>query len=199
MRNFDSLFADPRHYRADCRLVRSAVRRGWLNDLPQADRDALVARFDAAAAARQADDPEAANVRATIAEALVAVELVRSNAAAILRPLRYAWTDGVTSRTTGRPRERWHVTDHPNRIDANDVRRRASAEGVDVRTLPAIYVVPVGAPDAIGHRIALVETPDRRLRLLCPRCNTRRLHLYPIKAGVMCRSCAGIGYTDHDQ
>lgn len=51
---FSTPFADPRHYRGDCRLLRTAVRRGWLDDAPQDVRDALVDRFNAATAEREA-------------------------------------------------------------------------------------------------------------------------------------------------
>jgi hypothetical protein len=47
--------------------MRTAIRRGWLNDAPQADRDALVARFEQASAERRADDPDATNFRALFA------------------------------------------------------------------------------------------------------------------------------------
>jgi hypothetical protein len=198
MRNFDALFADARHYRSDCRLVRTAIRRGWLDDLPDADRAALVARFDRATAERHAADPEARNARASIAESLVALELARANAAPILRTLRYAVGCGTSDRATGRPRERWHVTDHPNRIDAHAIRQRARADGIDARTLNAIHVVPAERPDDPGQRVALVVTPDARvgwrLWLLCPRCGSRRVHLYPVRAGVLCRACAGVRY-----
>lgn len=203
MPNFESLFADPRHYRGDCRLVRTAIRRGWLDDLPQADRDALVARFEAVTAARHADDPDARNVRAIIAESLVAVELIRANAAPVMRALRYAWDGATTERTTGRPRERWHVSDYPNRIDANELRRRAKADGLDLSALRSIDVRPADRPDDPGERIALAVVADARygwrVWLVCPRCKCRRAHLYPVRAGVRCRKCAGIAYADGEQ
>lgn len=196
MPNFESLFADPRHYRGDCRLVRTAIRRGWLDDLPQADRVALVARFDAVTAKRHAADPDGRNVRAMLAESLVVLELSKANASPIFRALRYAWDGATTDRTTGRPRERWYVTDHPDRIDAHAIRRRARAEGIDARALHAIRVVLAGTPGEPGERVALVVTPDARvgwrLWLVCPRCGSRRVHLYPVRAGVLCRACAGI-------
>ncbi len=184
MPNFESLFADPRHYRGDCRLVRTAIRRGWLDDLPQAARDALVARFDAVTATRHAADPDGRNVRAMLAESLVVLELSKANASPIFRALRYAWDGATTERTTGRPRERWYVTDYPDRIDA--------------RALHAIHVAPAGTPGEPGQRVALVVPPAARvgwrLWLVCPRCGSRRVHSYPINASVLCRSCAGIRY-----
>jgi 5-methylcytosine-specific restriction endonuclease McrA len=92
------------------------------------------------------------------------------------------------------------VTDHPNRIDAHAIRQRARADGIDARTLNAIHVVPAERPDDPGQRVALVVTPDARvgwrLWLLCPRCGSRRVHLYPVRAGVLCRACAGVRYGE---
>lgn len=200
---FDTLFADPRHYRGDCRLMRTAIRRGWLNDAPQADRDALVARFEQASAERRADDPDTMNFRATFAEAWAMIELERANQDPLLRALRYSWAGELTDRNTGRPRERWHVSDYPNRIDANELRRRAKADGTDLRTLHAIDVRPADKPDDPGERIALAVVADARygwrVWLVCPRCKCRRGHLYPVRAGVRCRKCAGIAYADGEQ
>jgi hypothetical protein len=197
---FDTLFADPRHYRGDLRPMRTAIRRGWLNDAPQADRDALVARFEQASDERRADDPDTRNFRALLGECYAMIELDRANSAPIHRALRYAWAGELTDRNTGRPRERWHVSDYPNRIDANELRRRAKADGTDLRTLHAIDVRPADKPDDPGERIALAVVADARygwrVWLVCPRCKCRRAHLYPARAGVRCRKCAGIAYAD---
>jgi len=50
---FDTLFSDPRHERGDLRLMRTAIRRGWLDDAPQETRDALIERFGQAARERR--------------------------------------------------------------------------------------------------------------------------------------------------
>lgn len=200
---FDTLFADPRHYRGDLRLMRTAIRRGWLNDAPQADRDALVARFEQASAERRADDPDTRNFRALLGECYAMIELARANQDLLRRALRYAWAGELADRNTGRPRERWHVSDYPNRIDANELRRRAKADGTDLRTLHAIDVRPADKPDDPGERIALAVVADARygwrVWLVCPRCKCRRAHLYPVRAGVQCRKCAGIAYADGEQ
>ncbi|MFN7022301.1 MAG: hypothetical protein ACK4WH_13365 [Phycisphaerales bacterium] len=210
---FDTLFADPRNYRGDCRLMRTAIRRGWLNDAPQADRDALVARFERATGEREAAGytSETQRLRVLFAELRTAIELERANQAPLLRALRYAWPGELADRDTGkggRPRERWHVSDYPNRIDANELRRRAKADGVDLRTLRggAIDVRPAPPadkpddPGGWGERIALAVVADARygwrVWLVCPRCKFRRAHLYPLRAGVRCRKCAGIAYAD---
>lgn len=198
---FDTLFANPRHYRGDCRLMRTAIRRGWLDDAPQSDRDALVTRFERASAERRADDPDGMNFRALFAECYVAIELERANLEPASRALRYSWAGGLADRNTGkggRPRERWHVADYPKRIDAYELRRRAKADGTDLRTLRAIDVRPADKPDDPGERIALAVVADARygwrVWLVCPRCKCRRAHLYPVRAGVLCRACAGISY-----
>ncbi len=197
---FDTLFADARHYRGDCRLVVTAIRRGWLKDAPQADRDALAARFEQVTTERWAQDPDTRSVRAFFAECAVLLAMDRDDTAPIHRALRYAWAGELTDRTTGRPRERWHVSDYPNRIDANELRRRAKADGTDLRTLHAIDVRPADKPDDPGERIALAVVADARygwrVWLVCPRCKCRRAHLYPVRAGVRCRKCAGIAYAD---
>lgn len=200
---FDTLFADARHYRGDCRLLRTAIRRGWLNDAPQADRDALVARFQQASNERRADDPENHNARAILAEVWAWMELDKAARDPLRRLLRYSWAGELTDRNTGRPRERWHVSDYPNRIDANELRRRAKADGTDLRTLHAIDVRPADKPDDPGERIALAVIADarygRRVWLVCPRCKCRRRFLYCIRRGVLCRDCAGIAYADGEQ
>lgn len=200
---FDTLFADPKHYRGDLRLMRTAIRRGWLNDAPQADRDALVARFEQASAERRADDPDTRNFRALLGECYTMIELERADQDPLLRALRYSWAGNQTDRNTGRPRERWHVSDYPNRIDANELRRRAKSDGADLRTFHAIDVRPADKPDDPGERIALAVVADARygwrVWLVCPRCKCRRGHLYPVRAGVLCRKCAGIAYADGEQ
>lgn len=196
---FDTLFADPRHYRGDCRLMVTAIRRGWLNDAPRADRDALVARFREAKRERWEADPGNHNARALFAEVVALMAMDRDNMAPLHRALQYAWAGELTDRTTGRPRKRWHVSDYPNRIDANELRRRAKAAGADLRTLHSIDVRPADKPDDPGERIALAVVADARygwrVWLVCPRCQHRRAHVYPVRAGVRCRKCARIAYS----
>jgi len=202
---FDTMFADPRHYRGDLRLMRTAIRRGWLNEAPQADRDALVARFEQAKREREAAGfvSDGQRIRAVFAEVSAAIEMERANREPAIRSLRYSWAGELTDRNTGRPRERWHVSDYPNRIDANELRRRAKAEGTDLRTLRGIDVRPADRPDDPGERIALAVVADARygwrVWLVCPCCECRRAHLYPVRAGVRCRKCAGIAYADGEQ
>lgn len=197
---FDTLFADPRHYRGDCRLLRTAVRRGWLNDAPQADRDALVARFEQAARERDAAGfvSDGQQARALLGWARVGIEMVGTDQLQALRALRYCCAGERDGRTTGRPRERWHVSDYPHRIDANELRRRALADGTDLRTLDAIHLRWPDAPEDAGERVALAVAPDARygvrVWLVCPRCKRRRVYLYLVRAGVRCRNCACIGY-----
>jgi len=193
---FDALFADPRHYRGDCRLMRTAIRRGWLND---ADRDALVARFEKAMTERHAADADNRNVRALMAECAAMIELEQARLTGEVAALRWTF-EGKTpgDSLAGRPRERWHVGDYPRRIDANAIRRRALADGMDLRSLHAIDLRPAGKPDAPGERIALTVVADARygwrVWLLCARCGRRCGYLYPIRSGVRCWRCSGIRY-----
>jgi hypothetical protein len=202
---FDTLFADPRHYRGDLRLMSTAIRRGWLNDAPQAERDALMVRFEQAKRERKAAGfvSDGQRIRTMFAEVSAAIEMERANREPAIRVLRYSWDGELTDHTTGRPRERWHVSDYPNRIDANELRRRAKADGTDLRTLHAIDVRPADKPDDPGERIALAVVADARygwrVWLVCPRCECRRAHLYPVRAGMLCRKCAGIAYADGEQ
>lgn len=111
---FASLFADPRHYRGDLRLFRTAIRRGWLDDAPDDVRDALVRRFVQATDERRERWPEPEPgkrpgkwVRPIMAECWAVIELTRSNQDALLRLARYSHRGVWTGQTTGRPRKRW--------------------------------------------------------------------------------------------
>jgi len=165
--------------------------------MPEADARALLARFGAAVAKRRAAD--GGNARATIAEGRVLLELREHTTDAARRLARWS-IFGESADAKGRPRERRHVADFANRIDANELRRRAKADGTDLRTLHAIDVRPADKPDDPGERIALAVVADARygwrVWLVCPRCKCRRAHLYPVRAGVRCRKCAGIAYAD---
>jgi hypothetical protein len=196
---FDTLFADPRHYRGDCRLLRTAIRRGWLNDAPQADRDVLVARLEQASAERRTGESGAMSARALVAECYAVMELNRANTAPLRRALRYAWAGELTDRITGRPRDRWHVSDYSDRIDANELRRRAKADCTDLGSLHSVFVRSAYQSDDAGERIALAVVADARygwrVWLVCPRCRCRRVHLYAVRSGAKCRGCARVTYS----
>lgn len=210
---FDTLFHDPRHFRGDCRLLRAAVRRGWLDDAPDADRDALVARFEQACAewsARNPDGPKGQRVRGPWCRGLfrqvwAGIELDRAEAAPVLRAARYSIGGVFTGQTTGRPRRRMRASDFRARIDANAVRRMLLAAGHDPARVRSVVVTtdPPDAPGAWSERVAVLAEPDRvygwRVWLLCPRCLARRVHLYPVRDGVRCRKCAGLAYAGGEQ
>lgn len=195
---FDTLFSDPRHYRGDCRLMRTAIRRGWLDDAPQADQDALVARFQQASAERRAADPESRNLRALLAECYAMLEMEADDLRERGRALRAAWP-GANVRGVGRPRERWHVGDYGERIDARALQRDA-AKGGHAPGVEAVNVTltrrDTGATRTV--RLALAWTPGGvggpRAWLVCPACGRRRAHLYAVRGGPLCRCCAGICY-----
>ena len=196
------LFSDPRHFRGDCRLLRTAVRRGWLADVPQADRDALVRRFEEAQAERQRRRGAGPDARAEWAACRTVLELARAELDSALRALRFPLAGTPAGQCTGRPRECWHVSDYPTRIDANELRRRAKADGADLRSLHAINVRHAGLPAGASERVSLSVVPDPRygwrVWLLCPRCGGRRLHLYPTRGGVRCRRCGCIRHAGWD-
>ncbi|MBX3405056.1 MAG: hypothetical protein KF699_16720 [Phycisphaeraceae bacterium] len=201
---FDTLFADPRHFRADCRLLRTAIRRGWLDDAPPDDREALVDRLEAACAdwrERNSDGPRRVNgafTRGLLAQVWAAIEMSRANTLAIRREAAslLGWNG------TGRPRTRPRPAERPRCVDANTVRRLLLAAGHDLARVRSIVVAvdPPDAPGAWAQRITLAAVPDRvygwRVWLVCPRCKCRRGHLYPVRFGVRCRKCAGIGYRE---
>lgn len=195
---FDTLFADPRHYRGDCRLVVTAIRRGWLAEVPQADRDALATRFEQVTTKHWAADPDTRSVRAFFAECAVLLAMDRDNTDPLLRLLRYSWAGEPTDRTTGRPRERWHVSDFPNRLDAAAIQRDAKRDGLNPLTIGGVTVIHRHDAGERTDRVEIVAMPDRfrpvKLWLVCPGCGKRRRYVYPMRAGVRCRGCGGIEY-----
>lgn len=86
---FDALFREARRYRGDCRLVRTAIRRGWMDDLPQSDRDALVRRLIEAQSER-ADFDRLNPSRAALGEARVLLEMHSRNVDSLARLVRLA-------------------------------------------------------------------------------------------------------------
>jgi hypothetical protein len=195
-RKFDTLFADPRHYRGDCRLLVTAIRRGWLDDLPAPDRRTLAARvvqgFDEGEAAGFASSTQQA--RSVIGWARAFLAMDRDDA----RAFRYVMAGEATGQTTGRPRERWHVTDYPNRLHAAAIQRDAERDGCNPLAVQSVTVAQRWDGGERTDTVAVRAWSDRfrrvRLWLICPQCGRRRMHLYPTRAGVRCRECAGIGY-----
>lgn len=183
---FGSLFGDPRHFRGDCRLVASALRAGWLR--PE-DAPALAERLRAAEGIAEAS--ERGRDRLALGRLVLAIQAAGIDA--MMGELRYRWPQ-----STGRPRERWYVTDHPERIDAAELRRRALDGGADLPTVRRIVVRDRLEGAEREQRVAVEATADAvagwRLWLRCPRCGSRRRHLYPVRAGVRCRGCARLSY-----
>lgn len=200
---FDTLFTEDKHFRGDCRLIRTAVRRGWLDDEPPAVREALIARFVRACDEREAaGDYSGKNARAFLARAYTMIEMERRNQSDVFQLEHFRLT-GDTVNKGGRPRERfWHVGDYSDRIDANAIRRAVKAAGRALGTVEAI-TVRNDDPDEPGERVDMAVVPDRRygwrLWLLCPVCRCRRVHLYPAPAGIRCRTCLGIGYRSRSK
>ena len=100
----------------------------------------------------------------------------------------------------GRPRERVWVSEHPNRLDANAVRREATATGIALESVGAVDVRHSIDGRAERVRVAVVCVPHPlyrvRLWLVCPACGGRRVHLYLTRGrGVGCRRCMGLAYA----
>lgn len=188
---FDTLFLDPRHYRGDCRLVRTAVRRGWLNGEPRAVRDALVERFERAAGEREPADPNTLNLRALFAEIGVAMAMQRDNLDRVRRAL------GVSR---GRPRTRSRRADLGRPLDANAMRRELLAAGADGPGFAFVTVEHGAGDDRRVESVSLTGAQSRtygfRCWYTCPRCGARRRFLYIVKAGIGCRGCLRIRYAD---
>lgn len=197
-RKFDSLFAESRHYRGDCRLARTAIRRGWIK--PE-DRDAFVDRLNELHGPHyNRARPLDFNWRRIRGSVYLLLEMGWSNE----REERYANPFGWPERTSGRPRRCWYVSDHPERLDAHRVRlellRCSDPWGVDSITLT--HGVSDG-PHRTDHvRLAREGNRERRaLRvfLICPHCAAWRRFLYLTKSGVGCRACMDLRYARADR
>lgn len=98
----------------------------------------------------------------------------------------------------GRPREHWYVSDHPDPLDANAQRRSMLAAGQDPARVLAVAVTHGREGQTRTDSVQLAASPCRvygvRLWLLCPRCGSRRRHLFHVRGGVACRVCLRIGY-----
>jgi len=97
---------------------------------------------------------------------------------------------------TGRPRERWYVSDYSGAIvDANRLRRNAlvTCEALD-RPLALVVATEAGEQSI---RIEITQHPIYGWRwwLICPLCRLRRVKLYALRRGCACRLCQGIGYS----
>lgn len=194
-RKFDALFTDPRHYRGDCRLARTAIRRGWIK--PE-DRDAFVDRLNELPCPDYDHSrPLDFNWRRIRGTVYLLLEIGWANE----REERYANPFGWPERTTGRPRRRWYVSDYPNRLDAADVRAELLRAG---RVNPTAFIdvshkAPAGP--VCSDRVRLLLEGDRskqrlRVLLICPQCNAWRRHVYLTQSGVACRKCLRLRYCE---
>lgn len=183
------LFADARHYRGDCRMLASAIRRGWTDALTDGERADLVTRFQHATAQREADAAlsDNARLRGIVASIRWMLAIDRRETDDARRERQRTWPRPRP--LNGRPRERLHVGDFGHRIDAAALRRQYFNAGGD----PAgIEAVDLQTGDQL-HRVRLVTvaSPDfaPRWMVVCPRCNARRRHLYATRGGLGCRRC----------
>lgn len=84
---FGELFREPRHIRADLRLLRRAVRERWA--IPADRRDALVAAMDRAWGVIQTL-PEGTKIRATLRACWVIIEMSQENHRLLRKAIRLA-------------------------------------------------------------------------------------------------------------
>jgi hypothetical protein len=189
------LFADPSHFRGDCRLLRTAIRRGWVDQLTDDERGDIVARFNHARDARDADPnlSDNARFRGLVASIKWMLAIDRRDIDDTRRERQATWPHPRP--LNGRPRERWHVGDYKHRIEASVLRRQYVRAGGDPDTVAAIDAT-VG-----GHFVRLrVKRPNvaasfsARWLLICPSCSAARSHLYCTKGGIGCRGCLTLTY-----
>lgn len=193
---FDTLLADQRHFRGDLKLMRRAIRAGWLID--KADRDALVDRFEQAATPELKDPTTTKNplnFRRTFGIANVMIEMTRQNQ----RGLDYLQWWGYSDQATGRPRLGRRASDLGRPLDTAMVRRHLASQGIT--DLSVMHWVNVCAGPTEADTVP-VRTRGRRLPrggwalwLLCPRCGHQRLRLYVDGHRIACRGCLGLGYA----
>jgi hypothetical protein len=189
------LFADPSHFRGDCRLLRTAIRRGWVDGLTDDERGDIVARFNIARDARDADPmvSDNARFRGLLASIGWMLAIDRRDIDDARRELHRTWPHPKP--LNGRPRDRYHVSDHKQRIDATALRRQYVKAGGDPSDVTALDVI------AGEYRVRVNVTQANaapgfapRWMLSCPRCGRPRLHLFATVGGLGCRGCLRIGY-----
>ncbi len=196
---FDTLLADPRHYRGDLRLLRTAIRQGWVRE---EDLQALAARYNEAVLERQATDPEMKKVRSWLAGCEATMWLANRNLGLISRGLRYTRGGWPTGQTTGRPRRRAWVSDCP-RIAVADLVAQPSRDGSPWLGADGPLQVTATWHDGDGkshiahlQAVRVVERSGWRLWLVCPGCAERRAYLYLTIVGFRCRPCGRVRYGD---
>lgn len=192
---FDELFANPRHYRGDCKLLRTAIRRGWLDDLAPDARDALFARLLKATSERDSceylsDDQRA---RGGLAMARAIIDAEQRALAEAKHFTRFAWPS--PTHPTGRPRDRYQVSEHKHRIEASVLRRQYVRSGGNPDEVTAIDAT-IGE-HLVRLRVTRPSTAagfSARWLLVCPSCGVARSHLYSTKGGIGCRGCLVLRY-----
>lgn len=110
-------------------------------------------------------------------------------------PTRYYWPQ-----STGRPRERWRVSDYPAHaeLDANAIRQHCKETGKEQG--PGCLAVRFADRAGVMHlaSIAIESLPHllygQRWFLRCPRCGSRRVKLYITRTGPACRRCHRLTY-----
>lgn len=197
------LFTDPRHFRGDCRALRRAIHRGWLNTVPQEHRDDLCRRFEAAfdeAHGDRSGAPAEMRPRMVFAAAYLMIGMSQHD----LRAFIYQLSGKPDGPWRGRPRWSRRLQDFaPYRVAAGPLGRafrgRVASPFTIHRLSDTLGAVDFPLADGRADRAALYAIRNRsgrgeRWSLQCPLCQHSRMHLYRFADGVACRGCARLSY-----
>lgn len=187
------LFTDPSHFRGDCRLLRTAIRRGWVDQLTDDERGDIVRRFNIARDDRDADPnlSDNARLRGLVASIAWMLAIDRRDTDDARRERQATWPHPRP--LNGRPRERWHVGDYGRRIDATALRRQHVKAGGDPSDVTALDVIAEEYRVRVNVTLANAAPGFApRWMLTCPRCGRPRQHLYATVGGLGCRGCLNI-------
>jgi len=166
-----ALFANPSHFRSDCRMLARAAREGWVSP---ADRPDLIRRLD------EAETRWELGPRHILALAQARLALLRAIAEPPPEP-------GSPPKKPGPPRRKRRAT-QTSRVDLDAIQRAAN------RPVAAVVIEPT---DDAGERQTLHTQPrstndNTRRSTPCPICQRPASTLYPVRGGVACWRCAEV-------
>jgi len=186
-KRFDTLLVDPSCTRGDCRLIRRALRQGWVQG---EDVVTLVEDFYSKASLSEDRPPLTRPVRSGLAVCEVTVDIARMTLNEIVRSLPWYRSQG------GRPRER-PIANDPNRISAA-VLQKSVPDPVYVRqSFGFTWHTMAGdkREQSLRAEWVPISAMKWKLWLICPRCRRRRAFMYIDCAGLGCRVCTRARYA----
>jgi len=186
-KRFDTLLVDPAHARSDCRLIRRALRLGWVQGEDAID---LIEDFHSKAKLGPDRPPLTQPVRSGLAACEVFAEIGRMTLNEVFR------TMPCYSPRGGRPRKR-PIANGSDRISAKALRLLV-LEPSYVRTNFCLRWQTLAGDKCEQNLISLwvpTSAVDWKLWLLCPRCQRRRAFMYLDAAGLGCRVCTRARYV----